>query len=61
VLINLRKAENDTLNVGSSIKNSRSLLECPTIRLLYSFLSTTKIGSWHRNVEIVLGWQEQDY
>jgi len=58
----LRKVENDDIDARNvrSIKNSKSLLEFPTITMLHLLLSTQK-RSMRRMVEIALvGWREQD-
>jgi len=45
-LINLRKAENDDIDALKvrSIKNSKSLLECPTINALVAALDTKALN-----------------
>ena len=56
--MNLRKSENGALQVRS-VKNSKSLLECPpSLRLL---LPSTQKRRLHGIVEILLGWRELDY
>jgi len=61
-LINLRKAENDDIDALKvrSIKIYKSLLEFPTIPVLNCCLRRKSVQR-HEIVEIVVGWQEQDY
>jgi len=55
----LRNDDIDALKIWS-LKDSKSLLECPTITGLNCCFRRKSV-QWHGIVEFAVGWREQDY